>query len=56
LLIENNKISVEFKQEMRRFLSNEQVNQIVDKDNLWVFINYLIDDLGNQLLKNANSD
>jgi predicted nucleotidyltransferase component of viral defense system len=51
-LIENNKISLEFKQEMRRFLSSEQVNQIVEKDNLWDFITYLIEDLGNQLHEN----
>ncbi len=50
-LKENNEISLEFKQEMRRFLPAEQVHQIVEKNNLWEFITYLVDDLGKQLRK-----
>lgn len=52
LLIENKQISLEFKQEMQRFLSVPQVKQVVEQDNLWDFIIYLIGDLGNQLQKN----
>ncbi len=52
-LLENNKIPSEFKQEMRRFLPVDQVNQIVEKDNLWAFIAYLIEDLGEQLRKST---
>ena len=44
-LTENKQISREFKQELRRFLSAEQVHQIIEKDNLWVFITYLMQDL-----------
>lgn len=49
LLIEDRKIPLEFKQEMQRFLPVQQVNQVLEQDNLWAFIQYLIDDLGNQL-------
>lgn len=53
-LIENKHISSEFQNEMRRFLSVEQINQIVEKDNLWPFITYLIEDLYNQLRRNEH--
>lgn len=49
ILIENKEIPLEFNQEMRRFLSTEQINQIVEKNNLWGFITYLIDDLYRQI-------
>ena len=49
LLVEKSAISSAFKQEMRRFLSIEQMNQIVEQDHLWAFVTYLIEDLGNQL-------
>jgi len=52
LLTENNSISVEFKQEMRRFLSAEQINQIIEKDKLWEFVVYLVEDLGRQMCEN----
>ncbi len=50
-LIDNKENASEFKKEMRRFLSVEQVNQIIEKDDLWGFITYLIEDLDNQLRK-----
>ncbi len=53
-LTENKEILSEFKKEMRRFLSAEQMNQIIEKDNLWAFITYLIDDLGKQLVRSYN--
>jgi predicted nucleotidyltransferase component of viral defense system len=49
LLTEDNSLALEFKKEMCRFLSLEQMNKIVAQDNLWAFIIYLIDDLGTQL-------
>lgn len=48
-LIEHKNIQSEFKNEMRRFLSVEQSSQIVEKDNLWKFTFYLLDDLANQM-------
>ena len=48
-LTENKEIQLEFKQEMRRFLSIAQINQIVEQDNLWGFITYLMKDLGRQI-------
>lgn len=51
-LIGNKENASEFKKEMRRFLSVEQVNQIIEKNDLWGFVNYLIEDLDNQLHKN----
>ncbi len=51
LLVENKENALEFKKEMRRFLSVEQVNQIIEKDDFWGFITYLIEDLDNQLHK-----
>lgn len=48
-LTENKVLQSEFKQEMRRFLPAEQVNQIIEKNNLWSFITYLIEDFGNQI-------
>lgn len=49
LLIENGNIALEFKQEMHRFLSIEQIAEVIEKDNLWEFITYLIEDLGSQI-------
>ena len=37
--------------EIRHFLSTEPINQIVEKDNLWAFITYLIEDLESQMKK-----
>lgn len=51
ILTENNDTPSEFKREMSRFLSAEQVSQIVEKDGLWDFIIYLIEDLGSQMRK-----
>lgn len=52
VLLEDKESMPEFKKEMRRFLSLEQVNQIIEKNDLWGFIAYLIEDLNNQLINN----
>lgn len=49
LLRENSKIAVEFKQEMHRFLSGEQVNKILEQENLLNFITFLLEDFGNKM-------
>ena len=51
LLTENKNISSEFTKEMRRFLSTEQINQTLEKDDLWPFITYLIEDFSNKIHK-----
>lgn len=48
LLRENEKIAAEFKQEMQRFLSKEQMDQLAKQDNWWDFVTFLIEDLGRQ--------
>ena len=48
-LSEAKAIQLEFKQEMQRFLPMEQVNQVIEQDNLWGVIVYLINDLGSVL-------
>lgn len=48
-LIQDTSLAIEFKKEMRRFLSLEQMNQVVEQSKLWDFIVYLMDDLGKQL-------
>jgi predicted nucleotidyltransferase component of viral defense system len=48
-LLENNRLALEFKKEIHRFLSLEQMNKMVEQDNLWSFIVYLIGDLERQL-------
>lgn len=53
-LTDNAKIPLDFKKEMRRFLSTEQISQIVEQDSLWEFMTYLIEDLNNQLHQNLN--
>lgn len=53
LLIENKEMLLEFKKEMHRFLSPDQINQILNKDTFWAFIAYLIEDLGRQLNQNV---
>ena len=49
LLLEDNRLALEFKQEMHRFLSLDQINKTVGQNNLWSFIVYLMGDLGVQL-------
>lgn len=51
LLAAKPEIATEFKQEMRRFLSREQLSQTLEQKDLWSFIIYLIEDLGNQIRK-----
>jgi len=52
LLMENSHIASEFKQEMHRFLPSEKVEEIIEKNGLWEYIIYLIEDLEKQLYKN----
>jgi predicted nucleotidyltransferase component of viral defense system len=47
----NAKIRSEFNQEMRRFLPLNQINKIIEQDNFWNFIVYLIEDLSKQIRK-----
>jgi predicted nucleotidyltransferase component of viral defense system len=49
LLKDNHKMAIEFKQEMSRFLPEESLNKILGQDNLWSFIAYLMEDLGQQM-------
>lgn len=49
LLTENKDISSEFTKEMHRFLPMDQINQILEKENLWPFITYLVEDFYNQI-------
>lgn len=49
LLRENSEMAVEFKQEMQRFLSGEQVSKILEQENLLNFITFLLEDFGNQM-------
>lgn len=48
LLIEDKNLEIEFKKEMHRFLSSEQM-KIAEQNNLWPFIVYLIGELIIQL-------
>jgi predicted nucleotidyltransferase component of viral defense system len=50
-LTDNNKIVVEFKQEMQRFLPANDIHQVIDQDDLWPFISYLMADWEKQILK-----
>ena len=49
LLIENRSIQLEFKQEMCRFLPTEQIDNILQQNNLWDFLIFLITDLGDKI-------
>jgi predicted nucleotidyltransferase component of viral defense system len=49
LLIAKPEMELEFKQEMRRFLSADQINQTLEQQDLWGFIIHLIEDFCNQL-------
>ena len=41
-------MALEFKQEIQRFLPINQIKTL-EQDNLWNFITYLIEDLGDQI-------
>ena len=43
-LVEDKNISLEFKKEMLRFLPFDQVSKIVENNDLWQFISYLIEE------------
>lgn len=49
LLTEDRSIALEFKKEMQRFLSLEQVKSVIEQNDLWSFIVYLIKELGIQV-------
>lgn len=49
LLTEDIKLKMEFKKEMYRFLPLKQINEIIEQNNLWDFIVYLVSDLSNQI-------
>lgn len=44
-LSQDNRLEMEFKKEMRRFLSLEQINKTIEQDNLWSFIIFLMKSL-----------
>ena len=44
-LSQDNRLEMEFKKEMRRFLSLEQINKTIDQDSLWSFIIFLMKSL-----------
>lgn len=46
-------MGTEFKLEMLRFLPKEHVDKILEQQNLWDVITYLIEDLGNQIHKHV---
>ncbi|PCI36500.1 MAG: hypothetical protein COB50_04605 [Thiotrichales bacterium] len=51
LLSKDSNVENEFKKEMRRFLSLQQINEIVEQNNLWDFVVYLMGKFGNQIRK-----
>jgi hypothetical protein len=44
--------TLEFKQEMQRFLQAEQLHKVLVQNQLWSFLMYLMADLGKQIRKN----
>ncbi|GJM07176.1 MAG: nucleotidyltransferase [marine bacterium B5-7] len=50
-LTKDKTLAKDFKNEMHRFLSQQQIDQVIAQDNLWDFIVYLIEDLGRQIRK-----
>jgi len=52
LLLEDNRLVLEFKKEMHRFLSLEHINNTVEQNDLWPFIVYLVSDLDTQIRQN----
>lgn len=55
LLLENEKLQSEFKQEMRRFLPVAKMNEMIDNDNLWPVIIHLMDELERLMLKSIHT-
>ncbi|MEI8320489.1 MAG: nucleotidyl transferase AbiEii/AbiGii toxin family protein [Alphaproteobacteria bacterium] len=49
LLTVKSEIETEFKQEMQRFLPQESIKKILEQENLWGFLTYLMEDLTNQM-------
>lgn len=52
LLSSDSTLKIDFKKEMQRFLPTEQINKVIDQDNLWDFIIYLMGDLGSKMREN----
>lgn len=48
-LTQDKSLELEFNNEMRRFLSAEQIKKTVEQDGLWSFVIYLMDDLRGRL-------
>ena len=46
-------MGIEFKLEMLRFLPKGHIDKILGQQDLWDFITYLIEDLGNQIRKHV---
>lgn len=55
-LSSDNSTKLEFKKEISRFLPAKQINKIIEKNNMWDFIVYLIEDLGKQIQKQGQAD
>lgn len=54
LLETQSEMSIEFTQEMRRFLPIESIKKSLEQDNLWRFILYLMKDLERQMMASAS--
>ncbi|MEI8320746.1 MAG: nucleotidyl transferase AbiEii/AbiGii toxin family protein [Alphaproteobacteria bacterium] len=50
LLTAKSEIETEFKQEMHRFLPQESIKKVLEQENLWGFLTYLMEDLANQMM------
>lgn len=45
-------LKMDFKKEMQRFLPAEQISKVIEQNNLWDFIIYLMGDLGSKMRAN----
>jgi len=48
-LLDDKHLELEFKKEMRRFLSTQDINETIEQSNLWAFVIYLIGELKDKL-------
>ena len=53
LLSDDNSLASEFKKEMHRFLSLEQIKKTIEQANLWSFLVFLMNDLRTQMSYNG---
>jgi predicted nucleotidyltransferase component of viral defense system len=51
LMKKDTRLELEFNKEMERFLPKNQIKEVVEKNNLWNFIVYLISDLYSQIAR-----